>query len=545
MKKIVLVALTTFQLSSMDQQTTITPLGDIKDQSQAINSSEKTPTLVLLQAFNKKSHSHYNPLHCAAFSPSNSLLATFSQSGIDLWNLSTGNSIATLPNPHKEYFYDVAFNGTGDSLVTTSWKGTKAHVWNAYNGALLHTLSGHTAKINSASFNAAGDKVVTSSNDRTAKIFNVAQGKVLQTFNGHKNEVYCAVFDTTGKKVLTSSADKTSKLWDASSGRLLTTFKGHTHSVNYAAFNSTGDKIVTTSDDRTAKLWTTTGIEIATLRGHGYPLYSAQFNTTGTRVLTFSACSARLWDASSGSFIAQFESAERGSIRSVCFNPSGELIFISFFHGSTDVRSAHDGAHLFALTKHTCAGEKYLLGEPYQYSLDNGATLSLTNTYSVPSTWDCENKSLSSYDQPGTLITYTDSDKVHSKENFVPQPSHCPHWGMVILTTFNRSGDVIFVTSHADPVTRVWIIHIIQNLPSPSSLELHTDSSFCTTITSTKESYHEQKPCEEESLIPQKEEKRVSSDMECPLQADNVIHERERNQDYLDKDTHELECSLQ
>nr|MBA3751616.1 hypothetical protein [Candidatus Dependentiae bacterium] len=63
MKKIVLVALTTFHLSSMDQLTTISSLEDIKDQSQVLNSPEKAPTLHLLQAFNKESHSHYNPLH--------------------------------------------------------------------------------------------------------------------------------------------------------------------------------------------------------------------------------------------------------------------------------------------------------------------------------------------------------------------------------------------------------------------------------------------------------------------------------------------------
>ena len=92
------------------------------------------------------------------------------------------------------------------------------------------------------------------------------QRDVLQ---GHTGSVYSAAFSPDGERVVTTSYDRTARLWDAKTGAALAVLQGHTGSVHSAAFSPDGERVVTASDDKTARLWDAkTGAELAVLEGH-------------------------------------------------------------------------------------------------------------------------------------------------------------------------------------------------------------------------------------------------------------------------------------
>lgn len=63
-----------------------------------------------------------------------------------------------------------------------------------------------------------GDKVVTGSFDRTAKLWDAQNGQLLSTFSGHTMEIVCLQFDPTGFLVATGSMDGSAKIWDVETG---------------------------------------------------------------------------------------------------------------------------------------------------------------------------------------------------------------------------------------------------------------------------------------------------------------------------------------
>ena len=100
----------------------------------------------------------------------------------------------------------------GTHVLTASYDKT-ARLWDARTGALLHTLSGHTDRMNSAAFSPDGSRVVTASFDNTARLWDARTGAALATLSGHRAELFSALFSPDGNRVVTASDDKTAGIW--------------------------------------------------------------------------------------------------------------------------------------------------------------------------------------------------------------------------------------------------------------------------------------------------------------------------------------------
>ncbi|ESZ38722.1 peptidase [Mesorhizobium sp. L2C066B000] len=110
-----------------------------------------------------------------------------------------------------------------------------------------------------------------------------------------------AAFSPTGDRIVTTSYDKTAAVWDISSGAETAILKGHEGPVERAEFSPDGSRILTAARDGTARLWdAVSGEQLYILRPVGnYP--TAIFSPDGTRVLTAGENSdATLWDAWTG-----------------------------------------------------------------------------------------------------------------------------------------------------------------------------------------------------------------------------------------------------
>jgi eukaryotic-like serine/threonine-protein kinase len=87
-------------------------------------------------------------------------------------------------------------------------------VWDARSGALALTLKGHTSWISSASFSQDGERIVTTSGDKTAKVWDARSGAEVLTLKGHTGAVTSANFSSDGTRIVTAGGDSTVKVWD-------------------------------------------------------------------------------------------------------------------------------------------------------------------------------------------------------------------------------------------------------------------------------------------------------------------------------------------
>jgi WD40 repeat protein len=233
-----------------------------------------------------------------AFSPDGSRIATAHDAGIlQLWDASSqqpiaqplsaaAQPIATLASafdrrgqvwastfktarPAGGQVWSVAFSHDGKLLISGHDDGI-ARLWDVSTGALIGTLTGHSAKVLNVAFSPDDRLVVTSSADGTARLWNTTSQKPVDPPLGPGSErraaaeVWTASFSADGKTVVTGSADGAVRLWDVSSHAMLVEFAGLSGQVHGAALNPDMTRIVGSLDDGTVLLWTSKPTAIAT-----------------------------------------------------------------------------------------------------------------------------------------------------------------------------------------------------------------------------------------------------------------------------------------
>jgi uncharacterized protein with WD repeat len=129
-----------------------------------------------------------------------------------------------------------------------------AKVWAANTGQELLTLTGHEGGVRSASYSAAGQRIVTGG--PIARLWDANTGQELMTLTGHDSTVNSAVYSTDGQWIVTAG-DKTAKVWDAETGQELLTLKGHDSSVNSVAYSPDGQRIAAAGGDSIVQIYTT------------------------------------------------------------------------------------------------------------------------------------------------------------------------------------------------------------------------------------------------------------------------------------------------
>ncbi len=158
------------------------------------------------------------------------------------------------------------------------------HSIHAQGPALMLPI-GHTFTVNTIKFNKNGNRLLTSSEDKSAKLWDVQTGQVLINFKGHIKEVEEANFSADESKILSKSLDGTAKLWDASNGKMLFSIQRPAKTLMTSAFSNDGSLIVSTFLDSIYTVTdVNTGAFIKTMKMNIDAVDTAFYNPNGKQI---------------------------------------------------------------------------------------------------------------------------------------------------------------------------------------------------------------------------------------------------------------------
>jgi WD40 repeat protein/class 3 adenylate cyclase len=301
-----------------------------------------------------------------------------------------------------------AFDLQGDRIVTSSFDKT-ARIWNAHDGAEIAVLKGHQAVIERAMFSPDGGRILTAAHDSTARIWDAQSGE--QIFVLHQpGEVHTALFSPDGTRVITASETGGLTLWDARSGSKIATVPGYITAL--ATFSADGRIFAAgqwfrETSGRTVGMWSSNdGRETRRLQLSSWPNIVV-LSPDGSRMLTVASYFAGggrqgeasyIWDVSNGREIAALR-GHKSETHSGTFSHDGRIAATVSIEGTARLWDAATGELRRVLGEETGVtfGD---VGVPFRHQDINGAfspddrLFATASMYGVVRIWDVESGSL-------------------------------------------------------------------------------------------------------------------------------------------------------
>ena len=198
------------------------------------------------EIFDLKGHS--GEIHSVAFNPDSTILASGSEDGIRLWEVSSGELIDYLDR-HNETVNSVAFSPDGINLASGSDDNT-VNIWDIVSGTNI-TLE-HSKAVNSVAFSPDGTTLASCGSDGI-KLWEVSSGELIINLTARSNWFKSVAFSPDGK-ILASGGWAGIKLWDVATQKEIATLLG-VDDVRSVAFSPDGKILATGSGDDTVDIW--------------------------------------------------------------------------------------------------------------------------------------------------------------------------------------------------------------------------------------------------------------------------------------------------
>ena len=206
------------------------------------------------------------------------------------------------------------------------------------NAQLVHTLTGHSFRVNSIAISPDGQTLVSGSNDDTTKIWNLQTGELLRTltFNsaqpddGSKRSLWVtSVAISPDGRILVSSGGQLIEAWNLKTGDLLYRLSGAGSTV---AITPDGQTLASGISDNTVKLWNLRSGELRqALPGIVQGSVRMSISSDGA-ILAAGSMLAKidLWNLRTGELIRTLDAEERaGDVTSIAISPKDEILVTS------------------------------------------------------------------------------------------------------------------------------------------------------------------------------------------------------------------------
>jgi WD40 repeat protein/tetratricopeptide (TPR) repeat protein len=166
-----------------------------------------------------------------------------------IYDTSTGSQIAQHLSAHASPISALAFAGNGIKLATADLQGT-IKIWvdarklTSKSTALL-TLKGHHGAVNTAGFSSDGQRLITSSADKTARVWDLANAGATIRLLEKSSFAQVARISPDGLLIAVAAGNKV-RLWDAATGQLVRELPAGVgnRSISSVAFSPTDNRLL-------------------------------------------------------------------------------------------------------------------------------------------------------------------------------------------------------------------------------------------------------------------------------------------------------------
>ncbi|XP_032891489.1 WD repeat-containing protein 88 [Amblyraja radiata] len=237
---------------------------------------------------------HTAPVTECCLSPDNQRLFTSSwDKSLKAWDVETGKVLWAVVHHRPLTCCDISFDGR--HVVCGSDINNAVYIRASDSGYPIASLQEqHGSTVTRCRFSPDGQRVASTSCDRTARIWDMLTRRTTITLQRHGNVVSDCCFTQQGNALCTSSWDRTLLIWDVSVGQFrsqgpLKLAGGHRGCVSSCTFSRDANLIVAGSYDHSVSIWDTAGLYTKlVLKDHNDWVTDVDISADNARVL--SAC---------------------------------------------------------------------------------------------------------------------------------------------------------------------------------------------------------------------------------------------------------------
>ena len=212
----------------------------------------------------------------------NELITIGFDNTIRVWDVRTFDPLEVVRPPRHGGLYRSALSPDGRQLAISS--GDLIYLIARPVWKIEHVLTGHKGNINRLAFSADGERLASSSDEKTVRIWATRVGKCERTLEGHTDTVRDVAFAPDGSRLFTNSKDGTARIWSLKTGETEAVLQGHPKGADKIAWSPDG-KTLATGGNGELRLWNAEGTLRTTLGGVGDNFYDLQFTPDSRRLL--------------------------------------------------------------------------------------------------------------------------------------------------------------------------------------------------------------------------------------------------------------------
>jgi WD40 repeat protein len=246
------------------------------------------------------------------------------QPSINVWNLTTGKSMQTLPG--RPDAATVAVSADGKLIFSTDQRALSdddpansklsVTLWNRADARTLWTTT-IDGEASCAAFSPKASRIAVCGSDGV-RILDAANGKVLRLLEEkEKYGVSSVAFAPDSRTLIEGTGDweDNASIWDVESGKRLHTLHGHAKVVLAVAYSPDGKHVITGGQDGTARIWNVaTGAQERVLRlDSASPFESVTYSADGAQIITgHMDGSVAIWNNATGALVVTLVASPDG-----------------------------------------------------------------------------------------------------------------------------------------------------------------------------------------------------------------------------------------
>ncbi len=187
-----------------------------------------------------------------AFSPDGQMLAVVVDEVVKFFDTVSGEELGLILAQGP---FAISLSPDGQTLATTGWSSNLI-LWDVASRQEIRSMGEQMMGADRVVWSPDGTTLAVSGvHGGDVQLWNAADGRLALTLSGHKDAVGWLAFSPDGRLLATVSRDVTLRVWDLATGSELKTLLGHSQQAQSVAFSPDGAWLVSTSWDGTTRLW--------------------------------------------------------------------------------------------------------------------------------------------------------------------------------------------------------------------------------------------------------------------------------------------------